>query len=165
MDIQEVLEKVKESKVFKEFHEEHKGYYLTHFFSMIAKGEQSPWQVGFYSKKSDKIVVFELDKEVIKHEEEDVFKKQKTVKELKLKDIMPFEEAIEKAEAYRKANHSAEIEQQKICILQNIGLGTVWNITIISMQFNMLNLKMRASDGHILKHSFDSILRLGKDKV
>jgi len=165
MQISEVQQKIEDSEVFKEFHKKHKDYYLTHFFSMFVPQGQAPWQVGYYSKKTDKIVVFELAKSVIRHEEEEAFKKKKFVKQLKPEKAIELEKALEILEKFRKENHPKELEQQKICILQNIEEGTVWNMTLISAQFNMLNLKIRASDGKILKHSFDSILRLGKDKI
>lgn len=165
MDTKEILSKIESSNEFKEFKEEHKDFYLTHFFTMLTENGQSPWQAGYYSKKADKIVVFELGDEVIRHEEEDVFKKKKFVKQLKIESLISFENALKKADDYKQENYPKEIEKQRIVILQNIEEGIVWNITIISMQLNMLNLKIRASDGHILKHSFDSILRLGKNKL
>ncbi len=165
MQLQKTLDKLECSDVFKKFHQEHKSYYLTHFFCMYSKGVQSAWQIGYYSRKTDKIAVFEVDGEITMHQEEEVFKEKKFVKELKVEKVMELENALEIVENYRKENYPQELENQKICILQNIEEGIVWNITLISLNFNMLNLKLRASDGQILKHSFESILRLGKDKL
>lgn len=166
MDVTQVVQQVQGSKEFHSFQKDHPDYYLTHLFCMFVHDQQSSWQVGFYSKKTDRIVVFEhTGKEVIRHKEEDVFKKKKFVKRLKLDQVIPFEEALSIADKHKKAKYPKEIEKQRIVILQNIDEGIVWNITMISEQLNMLNLKIKAQDGHIVKESFDSILRLGKDKV
>jgi hypothetical protein len=165
MNEQQVISKLESSKIFKEFRKEKPDYYLTHIFTMFDNDKQGPWQVGYYNKEKDRIVVFDVTDTILQHDEEEVFKKGKFVKKLDIANVIPFEEALAKTEEFRIKTYPGELVSQKIIILQNIHEGIVWNITMISMQLNMLNIKLKASDGQILQHTLDPLLKLGKDKV
>ncbi|RJQ17186.1 hypothetical protein C4573_03985 [Candidatus Woesearchaeota archaeon] len=161
--IEKVMAKLEKSAVFKKFKQD-KDFYLTHIFTMIEEKKEQIWQIGFYNKKKDKMIVFEVDGKITQGKEEEVFKKEKFVKKLELKEIIPYEKALEIADDLQKTEYPAEMVNRRIVILQNLD-ETVWNITLISMQFNIVNIKIKASDGTILKHHRESLLRFGKETL
>ena len=158
MFIKEVVDKIEGSEAFKKFQKEHPEFYLVHLFYL--EPDES-WQVGYYSKTSDKIVVFSGDPVTVS-EEDDPFKKHGAVHALDLPAVkIDFDKAMELVEEARQKEHSAELVNKKIVILQYIE-QVVWNITLISAQFNLINVRVDAVTGDVLRVKKESIMSLGK---
>lgn len=162
MNIHQAIEFVEESEKFAEYKKEYPEAYLVHCFCTYDK-EQSPWQVGYYSKETEKITSFTAGDEVIMLPEDEAFIKEGHVPELHEKDVKTsLDEALEKAEALRLENHSAENVTKRIIILQRIEGKPVWNVTLVTHALNMLNVRVNAMNGEQVSFTADSILNLGQ---
>jgi len=161
MQLKLVIKKLEASSMFKKFKEKHPDFYLVHAFMMVEKG-LSEWQIGYYSKKKDKIVVFDVGKEIQQNPESDVFKKGGSVKKVELDKVkMSFDDALELADKHIKKKYSAESVTKKIFILQKVD-NLMWNVTFVTQAFNLINLKIDAATGKMFHDERTSILKLGK---
>lgn len=161
MNIHQAVEFVEESEKFKDFKKENAEAYLAHGFCTFER-EQSPWQVGYYSPSTQKITSFTAGEEVIKHDEDEAFRKEGHVPPLALEKVtLGLEEALAKAEEVRKEGHSAEDVTKHIIIVQTIEGRPVWNITLVTHAFTLLNVRTDASTGERVSFTADSVLNLG----
>ncbi len=160
MDVLGEYKKLIESDLFKEFISLNKDFYLVHAYTMLGEKEKRGLEFGFYNENTDKIVVFETDP-LNKREEEEAFKEGKSIELLELNKVnISLDEALDIAEKKRKEKYPSEIIYKSIVILQNIGVQ-VWNITLISMSFNIVNIKVDSETGEVVSSNMHSILNLG----
>ena len=146
------------SKVFKDWKLNNKNYYLSSYVLI----NEIP-QFDFYNPKTDKITSFIINKEIKIKKDQNIFKSSKEkIKELKLDKInitlKQAEEIINNLEKYKH-----ETFNKKIIILQNIKT-TLWNISLITSTFNILNIKINAIDGNIISESYESLLNFEVEK-
>ena len=163
MNLHQAIEFIEESDKFKKFIKEHNHYTLAHAFCTVEKAGQSPWQIGYYSKKTTKIATFTADEEVIQGIEDEAFIKQGHVPPLAIDDVTTsYDEAMKKADNIHQEKHKAENITKKIVILQTLEGKPTWNITSITHAFNMINVRVDATDGTLLHSETQSILNLGQ---
>ncbi len=161
MNFKTVLKKLKESSEFKEWISKNKEAYLTYAFTMIENLENSEWQIGYYDKKLDKVTIFTINGNIEINPEQDVFKKPGTsVKKINLKDVkFGLDDSLKKANDIKEKKYSKETITKTIAILQNIDLGQLWNITLITSSFNTINIKIDAKTGKTVKHELISLFQ------
>lgn len=160
MDIIKEYTKLIEFELFKEFISLNNKFYLVHIYTMSGKDAAAGLEFGFYNEDTDKIVVFETSP-LRKRDEEEAFKEGKTINLLDLSNVkISLEQALEIAERARNEKYPSEIIYKSIMILQNIG-RQVWNITLISMSFNIINIRVDAETGEVLQINIHSIMNLG----
>lgn len=152
---------LEDSNKFQKWKKEHKESIFSYAFTSIEKELTDDWQIGFYDKKTDKIITFNiLNSQVIDNRIDDVFKEPGS-KMLEIdfdKVKLGIAEIIEKVNKFIKQKYPNEIINRKILILQNLpNLGTIWNITLISMSFNSLNVKIDAETGQIKSDKLTSL--------
>ena len=161
MKLNAALKKLKASSVFKKFTKEHPDFYLVHAFKMLEEKE-SDWQIGYYSKKKDKMVVFDVGKKIILSPESEVFNKEGSVEGIDMAKVrVSSEKALETAERHIKKKYVGEQVTRRIVILQKIE-RLMWNLTFVTAAFNIINLKIDADSGKIFHDERTSILQLGK---
>lgn len=128
-----------------------KDLYLTSCFAI-----DNDWQLDFYSKKTKKVTSFVVQKKEAKilNENSKIFQKENVhLKELKLKKIaIDFDEAMEKTEKIKQELCPSDKINKTIKILQTLKTP-IWNITFITNNFNVLNVKINAQTGDILTKS------------
>jgi len=73
MLIKDKLKKLKENKIFKDWHNKNKHCFLAHIF--IESSNLDCFHYGFYDKKIDKITSFIVNSEIRQSKAEDIFKK------------------------------------------------------------------------------------------
>jgi len=160
--ISQIIKKIEASAVFKEWKDLNKDYYLVHAFLMIDPSIKEEWQIGYYSRKKDKIVTFVVNKEITKNPEEKVFKKSGMVKKLDMSKVkIPYEKALKTAEKFQKEHYKAHDTEKKIIILQNLE-EQIWNLTFISKAFSTLNIKINAENGKVLSHNLTNLFSVDK---
>ncbi|MBL7147734.1 MAG: hypothetical protein ISS82_02825 [Nanoarchaeota archaeon] len=144
--------KLTNSKIFKEWKENNKKDYLSSYVSI----NNIP-QFDFYNPKTDKITSFIINKEIEIKKEQNIFKSSKDkIKELNLNKIKITQEQAEKIiNNLEKYKH--ETFSKKIIILQNIKVP-LWNISLITDTFNILNIKINAINGNIISENYESLL-------
>ena len=162
MLLKKAIEILEKSKEFKDFQKENPDFYLAHAFTIIDK-IQEDWQIGYYSKTKDRVVVFVVGKEITISPEEEVFKKtKKKINGLDMNNVkIDLEKAVEKAQTLVDAEYKGEIVNKTIVIVQNLKKEQ-YNMTLVSLAMNIINIRVDASNGEILHHSRQSIMGLGK---
>lgn len=144
--------KLTNSKVFKVWFKDNKDYHLCHYVLI----NEIP-QFDFYNPNTDKITSFIIEKSIKINKDQNIFKKQAEV----LRELNIDEVKINLDDAYKIINDQEEFKHEtfnkKIIILQNIGVP-LWNISLISNCFNILNVKINAIDGSILSEKYESLL-------
>ena len=155
--------KVEKSKVFKGFIKKNPEYYLAHCFTMLNEGEKKfKWELGYYSEKTDKVVVFETDPKVVMRPEEEVFKKEGVVKKLDLsKAKVSLGKAMKICNEIIKKKYPNRSITKSIIILQSLE-KQMYNITFVTISFDILNIKIDAATGEVLSDNIQSVLSLGK---
>ena len=165
MDIKEVVEHIESSDEFKKFIAENPDNYLVHLFSMMDAEHKDDWQVGYYSKKSDKITVLEFnDKKITVMPAEEAFKEKNYIAPLNLDQVkITQDQAMDSVQKILKENYSAESLAKIIVLLQNLPeFKQIWNMTVITPTFNVINVKVNAITGEVIKHSKESLIGWNK---
>ena len=163
MDINEIVKTVESSSDFKKLDS---GYYLVHFFRMMDSQKSEDCQLGYYNKKIDKIVVFEYDSGNVKAlAPEEAFKEKGDILALELDKItLSLDNALNKAQDVVKNNYPAHLLSKAIVLLQKLPeYGQLWNITVITHTFQVINIKINAETGEVIKHSMESLLGWKKE--
>ncbi len=144
--------KLTNSKIFKDWFKDNKDYYLCHYVLI----NDIP-QFDFYNPNTDKITSFIIKRKIEINKDQNIFKKQTEVlKELNLDEVkITLDDAYKLI--YEQEEFKHETFNKKITILQNIGVP-LWNISLISNCFNILNVKINAIDGSILSEKYESLL-------
>ena len=122
MELKQAIKKLEQSKEFKDLNEKNKDIYFSYALIMIENHNESPWQLGFYHKSTDKIITFIVEDEIKMEKEEEVFKKpEMEVKPLDIeKAKIPHNEILEIAQKFQKKQYPKELVSKTIAILQNL---------------------------------------------
>lgn len=163
MILKQTIKNVEASKVFKSFIKEHPDYYLVHCFTMVDESTKKyKWELGYYSEKTDKMVVFETEPEIVMKPEEEAFKKQATIKKLDLSKVkISVSKALDICNNLVKDKYPKQSITKKIIILQHLD-KQVYNITLVTGSFNILNIKIDANTGEVLQENIQNIMNLAK---
>jgi hypothetical protein len=163
MDFKNIVGIVENSSEFKDFIKKESHYYLVHVFTTVdsEKSDDGIWQIGYYSKDTDKIVVFEdHDDLVFIHPPAEALKKEEYIQPLNLDSAsISLDDAMKICKDALKENYPREIFSKAICLLQNLPeFGQVWNITIVTLAMSVVNIKIDASTGKVLKHTKENLM-------
>jgi len=163
MILKGAIKKVESSKAFKDFKSSNPEYYLAHCFTMLDEAEKKyNWELGYYSPKKDKLVVFETEPDVKLREEDDAFTRNKVIPELKFSKVkISMAKAMETCDQLVKEKYSAHMITKRIIILQHLDRD-LYNITLVTRSFSVLNIKIDAASGEIVSHNLQSLMSLGK---
>jgi hypothetical protein len=118
MDFKHIIGIIENSKEYKEFIRQNPHYYLVHVFTTVDSEtvDNGLWQIGYYSKDTDKIVVFEdQDDMIFVHPPTEALKKDEYIQKLdseKLKTSR--EEAIKICNDTIKEHYPREIFSKAI---------------------------------------------------
>ncbi|HLC57525.1 MAG TPA: hypothetical protein VJH95_03060, partial [Candidatus Nanoarchaeia archaeon] len=154
------LKKLEASEAFHQWKSAHKDYYLSSCFTILEDKNTPPaWQFHYYSKKADAIVTFEVKTKITIEPASKVFKKKDAI-------VEPLEIAkvkIEAGQALKKVtslkSYKACSFTQKLLLLQQIN-QPIWNLSLITSTYQILNIKLSAVSGEVLSESFESLLSL-----
>lgn len=170
--IQELLEKIKESDVFKEKHIS--GTHLSHIFIMppvqsaldkassVADVPNAEMHAGFYNSENKKIAAFKYLDGVVEYlPEDDVFQKEETdVPKIELTDVkISLSQAYTTFLAVIKEKYQGALPLKLMIILQDLTpFGLIWNITLLRGDFKTLNVKIDAITGEVKENSLASLI-------
>lgn len=159
-----ILDNLEGSEEFRRWKKEHAESYLAHIFRMDNRDGEDLCLVGYYNS-DDTITSFEINgKDIILKSCEEIFKKDSSaVKMLEMDKVsLDFDQIKSIAEEFREEKYKNELPSKKIFILQNIDLGQIWNVTIVTLTFNTLNLKIDANTGEVIEHNLTSLMQMGE---
>jgi len=164
MDINEIIKAVEDSEDFKNIDPDH---YLVHIFRMMGPDKSEDCQIGYYSKKVDKIIVFDYNEGIIKATPpQEAFKEKNYIAALDLSKVkVSMDDALNTAQQVVKENYPAHLLSKAIVLLQKLPeFGQIWNITVITHTFQVINIKVDAKTGKTIKHSMESLLGWKKEE-
>lgn len=113
------------------------------------------WRIDYYSPKEHKMITFFQQNGKLQSQKDEIFqKKQRKLEELKLEKVkVHYLEALEKV----------KVESDKhVIILQVIDDVVVWNITVITPEFKVYNLKVNAENGETISENEENIMNFKK---
>lgn len=164
MEVNEVIKAVESSEEFKSIDSDH---YLVHVFRMMGPEQSEDCQIGYYNKKIDKIIVFDYnDGNITATPPQEAFKEKNYIAALDLSKVkVTMDEALNKAQQVVKNNYPAHLLSKAIVLLQKLPeFGQIWNITVITHTFNVINIKINAETSEVIKHTMESLLGWKKDE-
>ncbi len=157
MDMEQAHDKVINSQEYKDANLEN--HYLSHVSMVQEKGSDENWEFGYFSSETKKITVFESNP-VKKREPDDIVSFDDKVNQLDLDEVViSFSEAMSKAESLANEK-KVNVVQKKIILLQKTD-KPMWNITFLTTDFNLLNVKLDAVTGKVISADFHSVYDLG----
>ena len=159
--MKEIVKRLEDSSVFKEWKKDHENDYLSSMFLASSKDKPNEnWQLDYYNKVTDKMTSFVLEGDnVVVAPENDIFKKKNdVVKPLNLDDIkIKLDDALKKVLDIMKAKDTGEEVNKQIIILQNLD-KLVWNITLLTSCFNLMTVRINAVNGEVVHESYGSLM-------
>ena len=159
------FERLQQNKVYKDWRTKNPSHTLSHAFLMLHQQYHPNWQFGFYSPETDQVATFIISEDNVQFTPEtEVFKDpDKKILPITLSQVKKtFDEAYAIAEQICRQRCSGQTINSTIAVLQNTHEhGIVWNITLVTMAFNTVNVKIDAETGDIKKVSVDSLMGLG----
>ena len=154
------FKKLKSSSKFKEFVVKNKSNYLASCFKMgDSKLTGSAWQFDFYAVNSKKMTSFQVGNEITVNKDQEIFAKAGAPMELELNRVkIEIKKAMIIANNYKTEKLPHETVNKEIVILQELENKPVWNLTLLTSAFNIVNIKIDAFSGKILSSSCESIM-------
>lgn len=160
MKIRALQALVEKSNAYTQFIAEHADAYLVHAFIMH-KGTQLQTQLGYFDPKTDLITSFSNEEEVKELGSDKGMGTSGKIAPLELSTVkIEFEEAVAKAKEIIKEHYRAHTVTQQICILQHLETQ-VWNLTLVTASFGMINIRIDAASGKIISHELRNLMDLG----
>ncbi|MFH1683086.1 MAG: hypothetical protein ABIA37_04785 [Candidatus Woesearchaeota archaeon] len=161
----EIYQQLIDSAEFREWQENNPDCYLTHFYCQLNSNLErtSPWEIGFYNTKTDKITVFLLSDPIGIKSEEEVFKKEGEVEELKLEEVKTnLPEAVEIFKKIKIEKYLKEELLSSFLILQKFENKTIWNISAATRSMQILNVKIDARNKEVVSDQLVSFIQQNK---
>jgi len=167
MQFKDALKNLESSKEFKEWRKENKEDYLVHGFATLVSYYDEPfnWQIGYYNKKTDKITPFDVGENIVVGEPSEAFKKTEIIEELDIKKVtIRLAEALKKVEQKQKEEYSTQTPMKIFCVIQNYEkYKEIWNITIVTIKMNTLNIKIDPMTGKIKEDKLSSLMSFSQE--
>lgn len=144
------------------------GAYLAHVFKMFDDANVDEWQVGFYDPAADELVVFTVSASsgVRKNPPAEAFKRDDSAiapLEADKLSVAP-QEAIRTAKQLLSDEHPGHPAKQTILLAQTLDVhGQVYNVTVVTETFHMLNVKVSTESGDVVDKRFDHLMSLKKE--
>ena len=155
----EAIKRLEGSKEFKAWKKNNKECYLSSGFVIVEK-KQEPWKAGYYDEKENKIVSFIIDKKITIEPAEKLFQKKKLkIKKVNVDEVMvSLPQAIVVANNLQQEKYKQDSPLKIIAIVQNGDAGHIWNLILITQNFNTLNIKIDCKEGKILEQDRKSVV-------
>lgn len=156
MDLKKQKQDIEATTFFKEWKQKHSITYLAHFFIL----SETDIQLGYYEPNTDTMWTFSSGNSKIT-EDKEIFKEQKTIPELDMtKVVVSSEEAKQKAQQYQKEKYPSDPISREIIVLQTLDNKAVYNMTLITLTFKMLNLRIDATTGNVIFEKMQPIMNM-----
>ncbi|MFT4250327.1 MAG: hypothetical protein ACMXYD_03120 [Candidatus Woesearchaeota archaeon] len=140
------------------------GCYLAHAFFMDDGRDE--WQVGFVNPDDESIIVFVVSEDsVTKNPPSEAFKKpEDVIAPLRLEEVkVPASQALAAAKKHLSEKYPTHPLKQAILLLQVLDGSQVYNITLVTETFYLLNLKLASSSGEVVSEEFDHLMKLRQE--
>lgn len=150
---------VRKSEPFKEFKNKSPNAYLCAGFLVIETLSKTPWQIDFYCPDRNVMTTFTMNDDVSMKETDNISKTSDTIPELNLDKVdYDFEDVLKTMDELLKEKYAGHKADKIITILQNMQGSEVWNVTYLTNQFHVLNVKVNAEDGNLISEKMSPIM-------
>ena len=145
------------SEEFKKWKSKNKDSYLSSCLIMQDQENKGSWNFGYYMPKKNKITTFIMDNEIIIiNEDQKIFEQShKKLKEIKIKDVS-FD--LDNVNKFILKEFKDKKFIKTIIVLQYIKT-LLWNITLLGLDFNLINVKLDSKTGKLIDKSVTSMLQ------
>lgn len=144
------------SEEFKKWKSKNKDSHLSSCLIMQDQGDKGSWNFGYYIPKTNKITTFIMDNEIIINEDQKIFEQShKKLKEVKIKDV---EFNLDNVNKFILKEFKDKKFIKTIIILQYMDT-LLWNITLLGLDFNLINVKLDSKKGKVIDKSVTSMLQ------
>ena len=163
MEFKEVVEHVEKSDEFKEWRKTNNDF-LAHAFVLLDEANKDIWQIGYFNEADKKVTTFIFENGKINLvPPQDILESGDKILLLDASEVkLNHEEAVNTANEFRKNTYPREIIAKTFFIIQKNDLGAIYNISFFSNGFNVVNVKVSAVDGKILKHDMKALAGFDK---
>ena len=145
---------VLKSREYQEFKKKYPHAFLAHAFTTLADNLKTPWQIGFYDEGTDRVILFETAGEkIIEYPPQEVYKEPgHKVQPLYFDEVtVTADQAVGIVNTRMQESYKGEVAGKHIIILQSLeDHGSIWNITVLSLTFHVINFKIDAKSGAIV---------------
>lgn len=156
MDLKQKKQDLEDASFFQEWKQKHQTSYLAHFFIV----SDTDVQLGYYEPSADTIWTFTPGITTIA-EDKEIFKEQKTIPALDISKIeISIGQAKQKAQEYQKEKYPGDPISKDIIVLQTLDNKAVYNMTLITLTFKMLNLRIDATTGNVIFEKMQPIMNM-----
>lgn len=158
-DVKSIVTSVMKSAAYKSWAKENPGSYVCCLFQIINSGKG--WEVAFYSEKKNRMTSFSSEPAKILEKDAEVFKREETqVEELEIDKLtVGFEDSLKITQNVVDELGNCGKISREIVILQKIKKN-LWNIICITDNMLLINVKIDAVTGEILKKDARSAMDL-----
>jgi hypothetical protein len=156
LSIHEAYDLLEKDPHFIEWRKGNQDSYLCHFLAMV---DEDAWHVGFYNP-DDTIATFSISPTALSQEKSDeIFKKPDAkVRELNMAEVdLTATKALEVAKKFSEEKYPQDPISKHLIILQALEVGTIYNITFITLAMSTINIKVDAATAEIKEHKKNSL--------
>ena len=141
---------------FKSWKSKNKNSYLSSVFLLKDQNVSSGWQFDYYLPKKNKMATFIVGKDVKFTKDQKIFSTSKKIDEIDLKDVkFPFENVVKLVMPKYKDKRFVK----EIIIIQSLNSKLLWNVSLVTSDFNLINIKIDAKTGEIIEETSSSLLQ------
>ena len=162
---QEVVKKLSDDQIFKDWEKQHPKNFLSHLFCSVSSDfkAKSNWEVGFFDEGSEKITVFTplANSSFEIKPADDVFKKPtEKVEKLDLECVKTnLDDAVDKFREKLPEYFPKELLGDGFLVLQTINEDTVWNFSFITKSLKFVNIKISSKDVSVVSHDVIELMQ------
>ena len=144
------------SDQFRLWKDKHKNAYLCSCFTIFDNEKNNIWQFDYYLPRINKITSFIVENKISIQENQRIFGRfKKKLNKINLEEIRF---TSEQSLNLINKKYKDKIFNKKIIILQKLDY-LAWNISLVTNDFNLINLKINASNGKIMEETSSSLLQ------
>lgn len=154
----EEYKKLISNNKFKSWKDKNKDAYLSSVFLLKDQKISSGWQFDYYLPKKKKMTTFTVDKTIKFTKDQKIFTTAEKIDEIDLKDVkFSFDEVVKLVMPKYKDKKFVK----EIVIIQSLNSQLLWNISLVTSEFNLINIKVDSIHGKIIEETSSSLLQFG----
>jgi hypothetical protein len=143
------------SKEFKSWKNKNKGY-LCNVFLLKDENKSSGWQFDYYLPKKNKMTTFIVDKNIKISQNQKIFLTSNKIDEIKLEDVkFSFDNVVKLVMPRYKDKRFVK----EVIIVQSLNSKLLWNVSLVTTDFYLINIKVDATNGKIVEETSSSLLQ------
>ena len=145
-----------EDKKFKSWYDKYKDSYLCSVFILKDEEKSSGWQFDYYLPKKNRMTTFIVGKDIKMMKDQKIFSKSDKIDKINLENVkFSFDNVVKLVKPkYKDKNFVKEI-----IIIQSLDSKLLWNVSLVTTDLYLINIKVDAVNGKILEETSSSLLQ------